>query len=270
VSDERIRVEAQAIDIGLEKRAIVATGKVKTFLRSGGGTASPQTRGGTRAQPSRLPGLFSQNQDANVTAARLDYDGDAGTARYTGNAWLWQGENEIRAERIDLNQTTGDLLAVGGARSRLVFDTGTSGGQAPVIRYVDAKRVITYAPEKPAATAVKPESHLRGPQGDLDARQIEVILAQTESRVERIEADGLVTAQVDGKTIEGSHLTYYADQERYHVTGTAARPVVVRRESCKEVVGTALTFERSADTMTIDGKERRGNQKDTCRQPASR
>jgi len=271
VSDERLRVEAQAIDIGLEKRAIVAVGKVKTFLRSGGGTGSRASRGGTQAQASRLPGLFSQNQDANVTAARLDYDGDAGTARYSGSAWLWQGENEIRGERIDLNQTTGDLLALGGARSRLVFESGTSEGQAPEIRYVDAKRVITYALQKPAAAAGKPESHLSGPQGDLDARQIEVFLAKTESRVESIEADALVTAQVDGKTIEGQHLTYYAGEERYRVNGTPARPVVVRRESCKEAVGSALTFDRSADTMIIDGQAvRRGNQRDTCRQPASR
>ena len=272
VSDDRIRVEAQAIDIGIEKRAIVAIGKVKTFLRSGGGTGSRTARAGAPAQASRLPGLFSQDQDANVTAARLDYDGDAGTARYTGSVWLWQGENEIRGERIELNQTTGDLLAIGAARSRLVFDTGTSEGQAHEIRYLDAQRVITYAPEKAAgAASAKADSHLRGPQGDLDARQIEVLLAMSEGRVEKIEADTVVTARVDGKTIEGQHLTYYAEQERYRVKGTPAKPVVVRRESCKEAMGNTLTYDRSTDTMAIDGQDiGRGNQRDTCRQPASR
>ncbi|HEX5108045.1 MAG TPA: LptA/OstA family protein [Vicinamibacterales bacterium] len=272
VSDERLRVEAQAIDVGLEKRAIVAVGKVKTFLRPGNATPSRPGRDGTSAQPSRLPGLFSQNQDANVTAGRLDYDGGAGSARYSGSVWLWQGENEIRGDRIDLNQTTGDLLAVGSARSRLVFDTGTSEGRAHEIRYVDANRAITYAPEKAAAAAAPgAASHVRGPQGDLDARQIEVLLAKTESRVERIEADNAVTARLDDKTLEGHHLTYYGENERYRVTGTPQRRVSFRRESCKEVVGNALTYERSTDRMTIDGQDvGRGDTKDTCRQPASR
>jgi lipopolysaccharide export system protein LptA len=266
VSDEQLRVEAQAIAIGLEKRALDATGKVKTLLnpakREGRGT------GRGRSESTRLPGLFAQDQAANVTSARLVHDGEGGVAHYSGSVWLWQGEKEIRAEAIDINQTTGDLTAYGNASSTLVFDSGRSDGQAPEIRYADATRVITYASTQGSQAPRRAAARLRGPQGDLAGVRIEVILK--ESQVDRIEAYELVTALVDKKTITGHRFTYRAEGEQYEVVGTPHAPMTVRIESCQETMGNTLTFDRSTDTMTVDGRSTRMQTKNPCRPQAPR
>lgn len=308
VSDRTISIGATAIDVGLGDRGIEARGRVKTFLRAGapapGASGAPgHAEAGARGQgasgragssapgATRLPGLFTQNQPANVTADRLSYLGSAGTARYTGSAWLWQDDKEVRADAIDIDQDSGDLTATGRARSTLVFDTGRSEGQAQAIRYVDAARIITYsstaasastAPATSSSTtsaasspAPRPEdlAHLQGPQGDLRADVIVVHLAATESRVERIEARRNLTALVDAKTIEGDSLEYRAAEERYDVVGTPKRPMRVRTDSCKESTGRTLTFVRSADTMSVDGRridgrpERRTDTRNPCRSP---
>jgi lipopolysaccharide export system protein LptA len=277
VSDRRLRVEAQTIDVGLERRTLDARGRVKTFLNRA--TASPSDKG----QPSsRLPGLFAQDQAANVTAARLVHDGEGGSARFSGDVWLWQGEREIRAGVIEINDTTGDLLAIGAARSRLIFESGQSEGEAHEIRYTDSLRVITYCsthasaarcpPSSPAETR-RPDvagSRLNGKQGDLSGRRIDVVLDKAESRVDRIEAYEDVTAKVDAKTITGHRLTYHQSTDRYEVVGTPAAPVKLRTESCEENVGNTLIFDRSTDTMTVKGQGGRVQTKNTCRTPSSR
>lgn len=274
VSDRRLRVEAQTIDVGLERRTLDARGRVKTFLNRA--TASPSR---DDSQPSsRLPGLFAQDQAANVTAARLVHDGEGGSARFSGDAWLWQGEREIRAGVIEINDTTGDLLAVGGARSKLMFESGQSEGEAHEIRYTDALRVITYCSTNassvkcpPSSTAeTRAGSRLNGKQGDLSGRRIDVVLDKGESRVDRIEAYEDVTAKVDAKTITGHRLTYHQSTDRYEVVGTPAAPVKLRTESCEENVGNTLIFDRSTDTMTVDGRSTRMQTKNPCRPQAPR
>jgi lipopolysaccharide export system protein LptA len=270
VVDDELRVEARTIEIALDTRALDARGQVKTTLTAE--TATPSDRRGRAktSEPSRLPGLLARDRAVNVTADRLLHEGEGGMARFSGRAWLWQGDTEIRAETIDIDQKTGDLMAKGGARSVLEFESGRSDGQAYEIRYADATRVIVYA-SAPAGTQTPDEAspRLRGPQGDLAAERIEIVLASKESRVERIEGYVGVTAQVDGKTITGHRFTYQQMADRYEVSGTPAKPMSVRTESCRENSGSTLTFERSTDTMTIDGRTVRTQTKNTCREPAS-
>jgi LPS export ABC transporter protein LptC len=146
VADAQIEIQGEAIDVTLQGRRMAARGNVRTILRAG--TAK-----------NRLPGLLQQGQPANVNADVLEYDGDAGKATYTGAAALWQGETAIRANAIALDQTRGDLVATGTARSTVALDAGTSVGSANEIRYGDAGRTLTYdspPPPKPAPTTVSP------------------------------------------------------------------------------------------------------------------
>jgi hypothetical protein len=184
---------------------------------------------------------------------------------------LWQGDTAIRADSIAINQGTGDLLAIGEARSRLTLDSGLSIGQAAQIRYLDGDRIITYDSRLPTAAAAAPaggrggrgtalppapasRAQLSGVQGDLRAERIEIVLAEMASRADRLEGYGDVTAKVDARTATGSRLTYFASDERYLMTGTGTTQVKVV-EKCRAFTGRTLTFFKSTDRIIVDGNE---------------
>ena len=272
VADDQIAIAAQSIGVVIESRKMTATGLVKTALHPAAKTCGLEpAKGKTRDDNSKLPGLLKQDQPANVNAGALEYDGSAGRAIYRMDATLWQGETSIRADTIALDQQKGDLTATGSARAALALDTGTSIGRANEIRYEDARHLVTYSPlliapavpraagASPVAPAVAMQTQLSGPQGELRADRIEVILAEGGGRLDRLEAYTNVTMQIDPgtptrRTATGGRLTYRAADEQYDVAGTAAAPVKVA-ESCREITGKTLTFYKSTDRIIVDGNE---------------
>jgi LPS export ABC transporter protein LptC len=139
VSDERITIEADAIDVTLEGRKMVASNNVKTRLQGG----------------AKTPGLLKKEEPANVSATNLRYEGDAGLAVYTGTAQLWQGDTAIRGDTIAIDQEKGNLTASGAARSTLALGEETSVGRADQIRYDDASRQIVFLGAEPLVTVSK-------------------------------------------------------------------------------------------------------------------
>ena len=284
VADERIAIEAESIDVTLEGPSMIASGRVKTRLRAS----------------DTAPGLLAREQPAHVSAGRLEYAGDAQRAVYSGAAQLWQGDTAIRADRITLDQGSGNLLASGNARSTLAIDGAASVGRAEEIRYENDERQITYggaipaAPAIPAATAgASPAApaaaipaapvgaigaapaglpaQLSGPQGDLVAARIVVILAKEESRMDRLEAFDGVTLRLDDRVASGARLTFHAADERYVMAGAAAAPVRVV-EPCRETTGHTLIFFKSTDRIVVDGDEQirtRTTSGGGCPQPPS-
>jgi lipopolysaccharide export system protein LptA len=221
----------------------------------------------------------------------LQYEGGAGRAVYKGGARLWQGQTAIRADVITIDQDSGDLIAQGAASSNLVLENGMSTGRAAEIRYDEAKRVIGYvsnipppAPQgrrgaapppvtaKPVLAPPPSQALLSGPQGDLRADRIEVVLAQGASRVDRLEAYTNVNARVDTRVATGARLTYYAEDERYVLVGASPVPVKVV-DSCRETSGKTLTFFKTADRIIVDGNEEIRTQTKSggpCSAPAAR
>jgi lipopolysaccharide export system protein LptA len=274
VADEQVTIEAQkSIDVTLGDRQMRALGAVRTTLRAAGG--------------SRLPGLLSEKEPANVNADALEYEGEAGKAVYKGNALLLQGQTGIRGELITLDQKQGDLAALGSAlkpaTSTIVLDMAVSIGTAREIRYDDATRVISYlshippppppprqgmAVPPPAPVVVAPRGRgavapvpppavqvqLNGPQGQMRADRIEIVLAKEGSRAERLEAYTNVNTRVDLRVATGDRLTYFAEDERYVMVGAnavAARVI----DACRETSGKTLTFFKAADRIIVDGNE---------------
>ena len=251
VSDDQVTIDGNAIDVGLQGRLMKATGGVKTTLRARTATGRGGTGGG---DATKLPSLFKQDQPANVNADALDYQGASGKAIYTGSATLWQGETTMRADLITIDQTTGDLVATGNARSSITLDTGVSIARSAEIRYADAAHTITYGSVKNALGVVAIQAQLGGPQGDLRADRIEVLLAEQGGHVNRLEAYTNVSLKLDARTATGDRLTYFAEDERYLMSGAGAKPVKVI-EMCKETTGKTLTFFKSADRVIVDGNE---------------
>jgi LPS export ABC transporter protein LptC len=268
VADERITIEAQQrIDVTLEGRSMRAEGTVKTTLRA-------------RAD-ARMPGLLANEQPVNVNADELAYEGAANRAVYTGNAQLWQGDaTAIRGNTVTIDQSSGDLTVVGLARADILLEGGRLIGRAAEIRYEDMARLIRYlsdipppvtgrgavpapAPAAPPAGRGVPvlpvapppmQAQLTGPQGNLRADRIEVVLARAGSRAERLEAFTNVNVRVDTRVATGARLTYFAADERYVMTGANAVPVLVN-DGCRQSKGHTLTFFKTADRIIIDGNE---------------
>jgi lipopolysaccharide export system protein LptA len=247
VADEQVTIDAMTIDVTLQGRLMTASGGVKTMLRARGPQASAP-------QGNKLPGLLKQDQPANVNANALDYQGASGQAVYTGNATMWQGETAVRADSITIDQGKGDFLASGNATSTIVLDMGVSIAHAAEIRYSDAVHTIAYNSMKNVLGVVTLPAQLSGPQGDLRAERIEVILAPQGGHVDRLEAYTNVTTKVDTRTATGERLTYFADDERYLMSGSGTKSVKVT-ESCRETTGRTLTFFKSTDRIIVDGNE---------------
>ncbi|MGH8518208.1 MAG: hypothetical protein ACREUE_12200, partial [Panacagrimonas sp.] len=161
----------------------------------------------------------------------------------------------------------------------LLLDKETSIGSASQIRYEDKERRVTFgvpaptrAPAAPAAPAAAGMlSQLNGPQGNLQAQRIEVVLAEEGGRADRLEAYTNVVARVDTRIATGDRLTFFTADERYLMSGIATVPVKIV-EACRETTGRTVTFFKSTERIIVDGQEqirtqsRRGG--GPCPQPA--
>jgi lipopolysaccharide export system protein LptA len=107
-------------------------------------------------------------------------------------------------------------------------------------------------PVAPIPAAAQP--HLSGPQGDIRADRVEIKLAKTEDRADRLEAYGNVNVRIDTRLATGARLTYFADDERYVLSGAPNVGVKVV-DGCRETTGKTLTFFKSTDRIIVDGNE---------------
>ena len=296
VTLDQIVIDARQIDVALERRRLAAK-QVKTTLRPD--QSGSRGRGGASTNARAMPGLLKKEESASVNADALEYVSETGQATYTGNARLFQGSTSISGDTIAIDRERGDIVATGSARSALDLESGRMTGGGHEIRYVDTSRTVTYsaAPvgptrgrgvvpagsSAPAGRGLVPlqDAQVMGPQGDLHAGRIEIVLAKPDNRMDRLEAFTNVTLKMETKSAAGARLTYDAAKEQYVISGERAIPVtvVVRTaatattpQSCREWSGRTLTFYKSTDTISVDGNEesRTDTRNIPCPLPTSR
>ena len=252
--DERGSVTANRIELTLEDGAIVADGEVQTVLQSTGehdGSAAELVE----TERARLPAMLDQREPVWVTGGHFEHDGEHSLAEYTREARLWQGDTEIQANTIALDERRANLSATGSVRSRFRLvqpndETGepervTSLAWGEQLIYDDALHRTMYT------TAAR----LDGPAGDLRADRIELYLGGSGDTLERLEAYGAVTVQLNGRWVSGERLTYIAAEGRYELSGAPVRIVEQLATECRETTGRTLIFFRSIDTIAVDGNE---------------
>jgi lipopolysaccharide export system protein LptA len=103
-----------------------------------------------------------------------------------------------------------------------------------------------------------------GPQGELRAWRIDVTLTEDAGKADRMEAYDTVSLQVERATgnrvrATGDRLTYFTEDERYVMTGTAVAPVCVVDPN-RASTGKTLVFYRASDKVLVDGNEERRTQ----------
>jgi LPS export ABC transporter protein LptC len=246
VSDDQVAIDAAHIELTTDPRRITA----KRDVRSVTMPAAKGAAGG--AGEGRRAGMLEKDQPVYATSAGLDYDSTARVAVYTAEApaqaRLWQGDTTIQADRLTVDDATGNLAGKGRVATALIIEdkdekTGTrerttSIGSADDFLYEDGPRKATYTGG----------AHVSGPQGDLKASRIELFLAAEVNELERVEAYTTVTLNDATRNVAGDRLTYTADEGRYLVVGS---PVKILAD-CRETTGRTLTFFRSTNNITVE------------------
>jgi lipopolysaccharide export system protein LptA len=255
VSDGRISVEARTIQMTLGTQAMKADTNVRSVMLQAKG---PQGGRGTAAGPApapdvKVPSMLKQDQPVNVKSNRLNYDGANSLATYEGNARLWQDETSIQADRIVLEDKTGNLHATTKVDTVMVLtqeSRKTSREQptrttADELLYEDAKHRALYTGS----------AHMTGPDGDLTSDRLELFLAEQGGQLERAEADGNVVSRQDKRRAYGQHLTYTAKDELYTMTGSPVKVYDDTPPNCKLTQGATATFHRAGSTSTVNGSD---------------
>jgi len=249
-------VQATDIDMTLDPRSMKARGRVRSTLKPGARRERDEPR----------PSILEDDEPVNVTAKALDYDGRTERAVYTGDARLWQADTVIHGETIVLDDKTGNLEARQAVRAQFLIRDEQSPDRETAERapkptfargdelvYVESRRQATF----------RGSAKITGPEGDISGDRIELFLEEDGNTLERAEAYDNVTARLDGgRVATGSRLVYSAKARRYDMRGA---PLKVRRQytekgsggktvtRCEETVGSSLTFDRSADTVSVVG-----------------
>jgi LPS export ABC transporter protein LptC/lipopolysaccharide transport protein LptA len=240
VTDSRISIDANTIDIVLKGPIVHAKGAVRSALQP------------ARADGEKTPSMFKKDQPVNIGADDLQYDGGAEEATYAGNALLFQAETTIKGTTITIDNKSGDLRSEGNpvATTAVLMQTTKDGKKERTVANAKAKE-FTYRESDRRASYVG-EAYVNGPQGELRSPRIELFLKPSGDEVERVEAyDGVTLTEPRRKTT-GDRLTYTSADEKYVVTG---RPVKSEDECDGVTEGRSLTYLKGADRIIVDGSE---------------
>jgi lipopolysaccharide export system protein LptA len=281
VSDGRISVDATNIQMGLSNKKMTADTKVRSVMipeKGKAGRGAPgQPAKADAADAVKVPSLLKQTEPVNVRSNRLDYDGASSLATYEGNASLWQEDTTIKADKIVVDDKTGNLRATTSVTTSMTLTepevkaapgkpapakpSPPKSGPSPLkpaaeptittaddFLYEDAKHRATYTGH----------AHMNGPNGDVTADKIQLFLAEQGGELERAEADGNVVTRQDTRRVYGSHLTYRAKDGLYTMTGTPVKLYDQTPTNCRITEGTTLIFDRSLNTSTATGNETAG------------
>jgi LPS export ABC transporter protein LptC len=269
VGNVRPRVDTDEIDVEAGYIEMTLSGPVLKAFESVRAVINPVKPGTKSANAKMMPGLMQQDRPVNSTSDELVYSNESGS-HFSGHAQLWQGDDtRIRADDIEVSGKTGNLSASGSVASRFRVqstnattsqtETTTAQGNGQTMLYEDASRVLTY----------NTGARLVGPQGDLTARQIVLRLGENGQDIERLEASGDITLKETDRITKGHDLSYVGKSQEFRVSGTRDTLVhMISRtdQGCQEHTGNILTFSKTNDSLSIEGREasRSGSKAVSC------
>ena len=183
-------------------------------------------------------------------------------ATYDGNARLWQEDTQIQADKIIIEDKTGNLRATTKvvtvmklsqpgdktAKGQKKADVEPTNTTADEFLYEDSKHRAIYTGN----------AHMSGPSGEVTADKIELFLAEQGGELERAEADGNVVSRQDVRRAYGKHLTYLAKDDTYTMTGSPVKIFDQTPTNCRITEGASLTFHRTGNTTIASGNDTTG------------
>ena len=290
LDDQRGFLQAGTIAVGLDGPNVEALQEVKGVLDAA------ETAGASAAV---RPGLFAAGPPIHVVAGRFAYDAATSLATYSDGARLWQGTTEFRGRSIAIDETTGDVTAQGGVRTRttLLQNDGESEdavesiteGRAETLFFDNRLQQVAYNPPTagagstptagagstpdgapglaaaPPAASTTPAT-VSSPGFSLGSESIVLFLRADARTLERIEATGDVDLELDTRRVTGETLSYDDGEGRYDLTGEPVTVVEELEEGCRETTGRSVTFFANGESISADGRsaERTASTSATC------
>lgn len=244
IKTDALTIGANTIDVTLNPRKMVATGKVRSALL-------PPGKPSGSAPAAKRPGLLGDKEPVQIIAEALNYDETQRRGEYKGQAVLLQGQTQINADTLTIDESKGDLIANGKVITSLAIIRKDAKPGTPSPSTIGRGGSFTYTDQGRRATYLTAAT-LDGENGNLRAEKIEIVLADNENSLARLEAAEKVTAIVEKRTVTGARLSYVPGEEKYVVTGT---PVIMIDADCQEMSGKTLTFFKASDRVQVDGND---------------
>ncbi len=233
-----------------------------------------------KAQPDGA--LLASSDPIHITAQHMVGFKDPGMAHYTGNVRLWQGQNVVRAPKIDFDNTKRSMVAESDKTQKvtsLFIQQSPDGKVTPVdvvadgMTYVDQERRARYTGNvlaKSPTAAVSTEQldvYLKKADQDSDQTQASAQKPQTQpssqqkgpvlpgsdapSKIDHMVAIGKVVVTEPNRRAVGDKLVYTADDAKYFLTGRL--PSIFDAEH-GTVWGDSLTFYNHDDRVLVESK----------------
>lgn len=238
--DATLRLNAERVELSQQDGHVSARGTVRTTY-----TGSAATR------------LFGSALPVQVAADEMQGErsrsGGPGRARYTGRARLWQGDNRLEADTIELSDNPRQLVAEGRVSSLLVERRPQKPDAAARVVRITSQRFHYLEAEGRGLYEGKIQGE--GTFGTLRAERLEVFLAEStsdgRSEVESARASGGVVIEQRGRRAQAENAEYKAASETLVLWG--GEPQVTDAESVT-ARGARLTFNLADDTLLIESE----------------
>jgi len=257
VIDGGMTTTANTVRMNRESGDAWADGDVKTTYSD----LKPQPNGA----------LLATQDPIHVTAEHMASRQQPSIAHYTGNVRLWQAANVVRAPKIDFDQDTRTMTALGDDHQHvlsLFVQQSADGKQTPIeviadkLTYTDAERRARYTGNVWAKSA----------DSTINAQQIDVYLKQANdqklasakpsaailpgtagpSKIDHMVASGKVVVVEPNRRAVGDQLVYTADDGKYHLAGKSPSIHDAIRGT---VWGDSLTFYSRDDRVLVESKQ---------------
>lgn len=233
--DATLRLTAQRIEISQRNAHLAALGDVRTSYQ------------GRAARP-----LFGSGQAVHLVAERMEGDRRQAWARYEGHARLWQGENRLQADVIELFEKPRELVAAGRVTSLFVVQGREVEENAVARRLEIASGHFTYV-EAERRALYEQRVEARGRFETLTTPRLEVFLAEGmaggSAQVERAHASGGVVITQPGRRAVAEHGEYTAASETLVLWGGEPELIDATGGSTR---GARLTFNLADDTILVE------------------
>lgn len=208
-----------------------------------------------------------------ATADRMEMRESNTKIRYEGNAVMWQGENRLRAPRIDIDRKLGQLRATGGIVHQMIDDKSAQAKKTGVIltnvksadmAYADKERLVEYhgnvVMTRPGLEVKS--AHLRAYLDEDDAERFN---EQPSGGIEKAFASGAVTIVETGtqRVRKGNGETgefYTADSKLVLEGGKPEMVDFVKGVEQRRTTGRQLTWFANSDKLIVDGEAKKPSQ----------
>ena len=252
VVDGNVSVTASRIMLVAGDGRIVAEGDVQSVLQR---LVNDDNDGNENELTDRrkLPSMLDEEKAMYITGAHFERSSETDISEYTGEARLWQGDTEVRAEKILLDEVKGNLNAIGSVETKLpgIRRNLTTGKEEPTVVLGWGEELVFD--DTIGQTTYTTFARVDGPAGDLRADKIEIHGGGPDNALERVEAYGAVTVELIDRWASGDRLTYIEEKGRYVLLGSPVKIFEQLAIECRETTGRTLTFFKQNDVITVDG-----------------